>query len=69
MLAWCIAAPAPASGGYGQEDAPGCSIFVKDLPADITAEKLAEVWFSSCGSLNFHRNVSLECPAAGLALP
>lgn len=37
------AAPAPATGGYGQEDAPGCSIFVKDLPADITAEKLAEV--------------------------
>lgn len=37
------AAPAPAAGGYGQEEAPGCSIFVKDLPADITVDKLAEV--------------------------
>ena len=43
MLRGGPAAPAPATGGYGQEDAPGCSIFVKDLPADITAEKLAEV--------------------------
>jgi hypothetical protein len=43
MLHCILAAPVPAAGGYGQDDAPGCSIFVKDLPADITAEKLAEV--------------------------
>ncbi len=36
------AVPAPAPG-YGHEDAPGCAIFVKDLPLDVTAEKLAEV--------------------------
>jgi hypothetical protein len=48
MLHGAPAAPAPATGGYGQEDAPGCSIFVKDLPADVTAEKLAEVTTCTC---------------------
>ena len=37
------AAAAPVPSGYGQEEAPGCAIFVKDLPLDISADKLTEV--------------------------